>query len=245
MTPKGLLFDYGGTLVDEVRVDQQAGHEWLLSRASHRPSHVTLANVLERAARVTKEVAGQRDEVQLETAWPTLTRLIYDFFGIRFADPMPDLELGFWKASVHTRPMPGAREALERFHHEGLPMAVVSNTGFGEPVIRYELAKYGLADHLAFVLVSSDYSVRKPNVLLYETAAARLKVSPADIWFVGDRLDTDVAGAKAAGMTAVWFNPSGRPYPSSDVVLTVPGWTELPTRIAAAAAVNRPPRQSY
>jgi hypothetical protein len=32
MGPQGLLFDYGGTLVEEVRVDLQAGNEWLLSR---------------------------------------------------------------------------------------------------------------------------------------------------------------------------------------------------------------------
>jgi HAD superfamily hydrolase (TIGR01662 family) len=238
MTPKGLLFDYGGTLVDEVSVDPRGGHEWLLSRASHRPGHVTIDDVLDRSARVGKEVAERRDEVQLETAWPTLTRLAYDFLGIRFADQMPELELGFWKASVQTRSMPGAREALEQFHRWGLPIAVVSNTSFSEEVIRYELARHGLTTHLAFVMVSSDYSVRKPNLLLLETAAARLNVAARDIWFVGDRLDTDVAGAKAAGMTAVWFNRHGQAYPSSDVDLMVPGWPDLVGRVAAHAAAQ-------
>ena len=246
IAPRGLLFDYGGTLVDEVSVNPRAGNEWLLSRASHRPDHLTLEDVLARAARVTKEVAERRNEVQLETAWPTLTRLTHDVFGIRFADPMPDLELGYWKASVQTRAMPGAREALEQFRRWGLPMAVVSNTSFGEPVIRYELAKYGLTDHLGFVLVSSDYAVRKPNVLLFETAAARLQVPAKDIWFVGDRLDTDVAGARAAGMTAVWFNPKGRANASSDADLVVTNWADLVGRVSAqSGAVNRAPGQSY
>ena len=226
-TPKGLLFDYGGTLVDEVSVDLRAGNEWLLSRASHRPAHITLADVMERATLVTKEVAGRRDQVQIETAWPTLTRLIHDFLGIRFDVPMTELEMGFWKASVTTRPMPGAWEALEQFHRSGLTTAVVSNTSFGEPVIRYELAKHGLTDHLAFVLVSSDYAVRKPNVLLFDTAAARLGIPAADIWFMGDRLDTDVAGAKAAGMNAVWFNATQQPGPSQDAHLTVTDWNEF------------------
>jgi putative hydrolase of the HAD superfamily len=226
-TPKGLLFDYGGTLVEEVRVDLRAGNEWLLSRASHRPAHITLADVMERATLVTQEVAGRRDEVQIETSWPTLTRLIHDFLGIRFDIPMTELEMGFWKASVTTMPMPGAREGLDQFHGAGLPMAVVSNTSFGEPVIRYEIARHGLAEHLAFVMVSSDYSVRKPNVLLFETAAARLGVRPEDIWFMGDRLDTDVAGAKAAGMKAVWFDTNRRPETSQDADLTVTSWAEL------------------
>jgi putative hydrolase of the HAD superfamily len=235
MAPQGLLFDYGGTLVEEVSVDLRAANEWLLSRASYRPAHVTLEHVLARASRVTREVAGRRDHVHLETAWPTLTRLIHDFFGIRFDTPMADLEMGFWKASVQTRPMPGARQALERCHRWGVPTAVVSNTSFGEPVIRYELGKHGLADHLAFVVVSADYSVRKPNVLLFETAAARLGIQPRDIWFMGDRLDTDIVGAKAAGMTAVWFNPNKRQDPSRGADLTVPDWDDFMQHVLRAS----------
>src|SRR5262245_47753683 len=153
MAPRGLLLDYGGTLVDEVGVDSRAGNEWLLSRASYRPGHVGLEDVLARAARVTREVAGRRDQIHIETPWSTLTRLIHEPLGVRFEAPMEELEMGFWKASVRTRPMPGARQALEQCHRWGLPIGVVSNTMFGEPVIRYELGKHGLADHLAFVMV--------------------------------------------------------------------------------------------
>jgi putative hydrolase of the HAD superfamily len=56
-------------------------------------------------------------------------------------------------------------------------------------------------------MVSADYSVRKPNPLLFETAAAKLGVAPENIWFVGDQLDLDIEGAKSAGMKAVWLNP--------------------------------------
>jgi HAD superfamily hydrolase (TIGR01662 family) len=256
MPPQGLLFDYGGTLVEELSVDLRAGSEWLLSRACYRPAHVSLEAVLERAGRITKEVAGLRDDVHLETAWPALTRLIHDFFGIQFDAPMAELELGFWRASVQTRPMPGALTALEQFHRSGVSTAVVSNTSFGEQCIRYELGKHGLAGHLAFIVVSADYSVRKPNVLLFETAAARLGIRPEDIWFVGDRLDTDVVGAKAAGMTAVWFNPSNRQDPSGVADLAVADWDafvhhvlEARSRLEGAAqqataAVDRRGQQS-
>ena len=245
MRPQGVLLDYGGTLVEEVTVDLRAGNEWLLSQASCRPADVTLERVLERATRVTREVAGRRDDVHLETAWPTLTRLIHDYFGTRFDLPMAELEMGFWRASVQTRPMPGAHQALEQLHRAHMPVAVVSNTSFAEPVIRYELGKHGLADHLAFVVVSAEYSVRKPNALLFETAAARLGIAPSGIWFMGDRLDTDVAGAKAAGMTAVWFNPTNRHDPSQSSDLTVADWDDFMRRIVEASptleeAVNKP-----
>jgi HAD superfamily hydrolase (TIGR01662 family) len=226
LPPKGLLLDYGGTLVEEVGFDPRAGNELLLARAIQRPEHIGLDQVLDRANRVSAEVAARRDEFHLEAPWPTLSRLIYDFLGIRFADPMAELEMAFWKASVTTKPMPGAREALEEFHRCGVRMGVVSNCSFGQDVIRYELAKHGLADRLMFVMVSAEYTVRKPNVLLFETAAAKLGVACKDIWFVGDRLDTDIAGAKAAGMKAVWFDPGdSRQMDSAD--LKVASWMHL------------------
>jgi putative hydrolase of the HAD superfamily len=233
---KGILFDYGGTLVEEVSTDLRAGNEWLLAHASHIPAGVGLEQVLDRAERITIDVSGRRDRFGIETPWPTLTRLIHDFLGIRFALPMAELEMGFWRAAVRTQPMPGARAMLASCHELNLPMAVVSNTSFSEPVIRYELEKNRLTEHLAFVMVSVDYSVRKPNPLLLETAAARLGVDPHDIWFVGDRLDTDVAGAKAAGMTAVWFNRV-RDQLSEEPHLTIDDWSALVGYLAAEAAL--------
>ena len=240
----GVLLDYGGTLVEEVGFHARAGNEWLLARATFLPPNVTLAHVLERAERVTKEVADRRDQFQLETPWPALTRLIHDYFGIRFAEPMEDLEMAFWQAAVATAPMPGAREALAEFNRHGIPMAVLSNTLFRPEVIRYELDKHGLAEHLAFVMASSEYAVRKPNVLLFETAARRLGVEAEDIWFIGDRLDTDVAGAKAAGMRTIWFRPpeNARPNCADQMAMN---WADVSRIIHAAAGAscsNRSPR---
>ncbi len=229
--PQGLLVDYGGTLVEEAGADVRAGNEWLLGRASYRPPQVTLEQVLERAALVSREVAACREHTHVETPWPALTRLIFDHFGIRFDAPVAELELGFWQASARTRPMPGASEALAQLRGFGMAIAVVSNTCFSERVIRYELGKHGLAEHLAFVMVSSEYAVRKPNRLIFGTAAARLSVAPADIWVVGDRLDTDVAGAKAAGMTAVWFQPrDAAQVPPHGADLVISRWDDLARR---------------
>jgi putative hydrolase of the HAD superfamily len=229
--PRGLLLDYGGTLVEEVRSDARAGNEALLARAFYKPVQITIEQVMARANRVSVEVAARRDEFHLETPWPTLTRLIHDYLGIRYAEPMAELEMAFWKASVSTTPMPGAREALEQFHRSGLRLGVVSNCAFSQDVLRYELEKHGLAERLEFIVVSAEYSVRKPNPLLFETAAAKLGVACEEIWFVGDRLDTDVTGAKAAGMEAVWFQPGNHSQPSPDAsVVKVESWNDLVLR---------------
>jgi len=221
--PKGVLVDYGGTLVQETGYDPRLGHEFLLSRAAFVPSHITPNDILHRANRVSEEVASRRDEFHLETPWPALTRLIHEFLGIRFSHPLSDLELGFWKASVTTEPIPGAREALEEFQRNQIPVGVVSNCSFQQEVIRHELTKHGLDAPLAFIMVTADYAVRKPNVLLFETAAAKLGIEPRDIWFIGDRLDTDVAGARAAGMQPVWFGSTSGGEATDDI-LVAPNW---------------------
>jgi beta-phosphoglucomutase-like phosphatase (HAD superfamily) len=69
---------------------------------------------------------------------------------------MPELELAFWKASVTTAAMSGAKQALDEFRRRGIPTAVVSNCSFGPEVLRYELNKHGLAADLAYIMVSAE-----------------------------------------------------------------------------------------
>ena len=228
--PRGILLDYGGTLVEEAGFDPRAGTAALLARASYVAPGVTLDLVTSRTKRVARATASRRDELGVETPWVSLTRLIHDYFGTRFDVPLTDLERDFWDASVTTHEIPGARSALAALHAAGVPLAVLSNASFTAETIRHDLAKHGLADHLQFVMVTSDYVVRKPSVLLYEVAAARMGLAPSDIWFVGDRLDTDVAGAREAGMVSVWLRPPNAP-PSSDPDVTVDTWAELVQRV--------------
>ena len=225
MAPKGILLDYGGTLVEEIGFDARAGNEALLKLAEHIPPGVTIELVSQRAQAVSEQIADRRDQFGIETPWPALTRLIHDFLGVRFSHAPAELEMAFWKASVKTAPISGAREVLSEFHRCGIPMGVVSNCSFGPEVIRYELGKHGLADHLAFVMVSAEYAVRKPNALLFTTAAARLGLAPEEIWFVGDRLDTDIAGARAVHMKPVWLR--GKNHGECPDALVVNSWEEL------------------
>lgn len=226
MAPKGILLDYGGTLVEECGYDIRAGNEALWARAAYRPTGLTIDDVLARARVVTEQVANRRDQYGIETPWPALTRLIHDFLGIRFQNPLTELELAFWKASASTATMPGALCALREFRDRGIPMAVVSNCSFGSEVLRDELQKHGLDEYLEFIMVSAEYAVRKPNPLLFQTAAARLGIPAQDIWFIGDRLDTDMAGARAAGMQPVWLRGK-QAGEASDLLLSAAGWEEV------------------
>jgi len=54
---------------------------------------------------------------------------------------------------------------------------------------------------------------KKPDSRIFEHALRLARVQPHEALFVGDRLDIDVEGARAAGMHAVWFNHWGGTLP--------------------------------
>jgi putative hydrolase of the HAD superfamily len=231
--PRALLLDFGGTLMVEKPSNHRAGYSQLFDRASIRPAGVTLDDVVDRADRITRAVVSRREETHVEVPWAAVFRLVFDHFGFAFDAPVAELEQAYWDASVRFEEMPGAREALGRIAALGVRMAVVSNTSFGAAVIRSGLASHGIADHMEFIVASADYAVRKPNPILFKLAAARLRLAPETIWFVGDRLDADVAGANQSGMTSVWLSSRAAEGEEAQIRadLTVPDWATLVQRL--------------
>ena len=60
-------------------------------------------------------------------------------------------------------------------------------------------------NHFEFILASSDYGIRKPDARLFQVALAKAGLPPEKIWFCGDTVDTDMEGARRAGMTPVYY----------------------------------------
>jgi HAD superfamily hydrolase (TIGR01509 family) len=99
----------------------------------------------------------------------------------------------------HYRPRPGAAELLENLHRRGLPWAVYSDY----PLTAERLAALGLAPPPEGRLYGPEhFGAQKPAVRPFLSIAAALGRSPDRTLVVGDRPDTDGAGAAAAGMPA-------------------------------------------
>ena len=59
------------------------------------------------------------------------------------------------------------------------------------------------------VAISGELGVAKPDPAIFRFALDKLGIGAANTWHVGDSLASAVAGAKAAGLTAVWLNRGG------------------------------------
>lgn len=58
------------------------------------------------------------------------------------------------------------------------------------------------------ILISDAEGISKPNREIFDRALQRLDLNHAHAVYVGDHPDVDVAGARGAGMRAVWRRDS-------------------------------------
>jgi putative hydrolase of the HAD superfamily len=110
-----------------------------------------------------------------------------------------DYRAGFPSACVL---FPDALRTLETLRASGLKLALITNGSMRMQSRKLEcLALSAIFDA---VLISDAEGVSKPDPRIFHLAVERLGVRPDRALFVGDNLEVDVAGARAAGLHAIW-----------------------------------------
>ena len=136
--------------------------------------------------------------------------------------------VGLW-----TRPMEGARHALDALAALRLRAAVVSNS---DGRAEQHLIDCGVRDGLEFVVDSYLVGVEKPDPRIFAIALERMGVRPERAIYVGDIRSVDERGAEAAGMHFVLIDPhGGYAGPRTPAIREI---GELPDHIAARFATR-------
>ncbi len=128
---------------------------------------------------------------------------------------LDDYRSGFPNACVL---FPDAAQTLSVLRTSGLKLGLITNGS-----IRMQSRKLqclALAPMFDTILISDAEGISKPDPQIFQRALERLNVSPARSVFVGDHPDVDVAGARAAGMQAIWRrDPNGSRMIEADGVI--------------------------
>ncbi len=106
--------------------------------------------------------------------------------------------------------VPGAAELLRAI----TPFArigVVTNNILAEQ--EDKLRQFGLRGLVDELVVSAEEGVAKPDPGIFRRALARLGCEAPEAVMLGDTWATDIVGALAAGIRAIWFNRRGLPSP--------------------------------
>ena len=74
---------------------------------------------------------------------------------------------------------------------------------------RAKIDALGLCGVMDAVVISGEVGMHKPDKRIYLYACDLLGVSPEECIFVGDDPDSDIKGALASGMEAVWLDVLG------------------------------------
>ncbi|MEM4366389.1 MAG: HAD family hydrolase, partial [Candidatus Woesearchaeota archaeon] len=122
--------------------------------------------------------------------------------------------IGIWnKNRLLAKPFPETTAVLEELKTKGLKIGLISNADcFSiEPLLeRFDLAKYFDAMHLSW-----QTGFLKTNPKSFEILLRQLGVSKDETLMVGDSLETDIEGARKAGIRAILIDRKGkRDYPN-------------------------------
>jgi putative hydrolase of the HAD superfamily len=101
---------------------------------------------------------------------------------------------------------PDVEPEMDRLERAGHVLGAITNGNF--PVEKLDVAR-----RFRFVVHAERVGELKPAAAPFLHAAELAGREPERWVHVGDDLDTDVAGAQACGMKAVWINRSGRELP--------------------------------
>jgi HAD superfamily hydrolase (TIGR01549 family) len=204
---EAVLFDWNNTLV-QFRWDDEllvAGHRAALGRDD--PAFT------ERYRELMLGDAAQRPYTEV------LAEL-----GVEDPDAFMDAEHDVWRPAHAV--LGSAQAMLEALRSRGIKTGLVANS-WPDParLLRKDVEAFGLGDLLDVLVFSDEVGESKPQPGIFLRALEQLEVEPFAAMFVGDRLDTDVQGAAAVGMTtvqALWFRADDTPGIEPDFMAFTP-----------------------
>lgn len=114
-----------------------------------------------------------------------------------------------------TKPYPDTREILTRLRSQGTRLAIITNAPWDTParLLRGDLERWRIEGFFDAFICSGEVPWRKPNPAFMLAAAEALGIAADECLVVGDTLESDIAGARAAGMRSAWINRAGAPAP--------------------------------
>ena len=206
-----LFFDCGETLVDETRM--WAGWAAHLG-VSDQAFMATLTDVIARGGHHHEVFRHFQPDFDFDQA-SRQRQTGGDGYGIEQRDLYPD-----------------AAACLSRVRTAGYRVGIAAN----QPVdASNAISALGLTfDHFA---ISEVIGVAKPHPAFFQKLVALADCPPAQVAYVGDRLDDDILPAKAAGMTAIFLGrgPWGRHHANMPerhrADLIIDSLDELPERL--------------
>lgn len=222
MSPRAVLFDFGGTLYDYrcfARAEAESLGE-LVHWAGIRAADDAVARAHRDAMKRVFESYRDRAFYFHRDLFADAARAMLASFGAAADDALLERYRRLqWQGHARDFALrPGVRETLAALRARGLHLGMVSN--IDDDQLEHLLEIAGVRGDFDAVLSSERARSCKPTPAIFEQALASAGCAAGDAIFVGDSLFHDVGGAKELGMRSVliWHRddrdpPDGGPKP--------------------------------
>jgi putative hydrolase of the HAD superfamily len=231
---RAICFDLDNTLWEVEPVLVRAERilaDWLRARYPRIPERFSTDDMFEMRAALLREQPHQAHDFTFLRR-ETLARLAT---AVGYERAVAHEAFAVWHAARNecvpfAEVVPALRALGTRFR-----LATLSNGNA-------DLGAIGLAHHFEISLHAGALGCAKPDARAYGELARALQLKPAEILFVGDDPQADIAGPRGVGMQTVWMNrganlwPSGM-HPADHVIAGLDGLVAL----LHGETVNRAP----
>lgn len=210
-----LVFDLYGTLVDIHTEENDVVWEKTSLYFGYYGAAYTgtsLKTDFQSVMTERESVSGQSYEVYPDIP---IESVMADLFRAKGIHDRAD-ELGFNASQVfriastdYIRVYDGVFEALEALRRKGFRLWLLSNAQ--RSFTAYELRHLGLDNQFDGIYLSSDYQCRKPDFRFYQALLSDQHLNPRACLMIGNDRETDIAGAKAAGLATLYMHTNLTP----------------------------------
>lgn len=210
-----LIFDLYGTLVD-IHTEENA-LVWektalYFGYYGARYSGPELKAAFDQEMHLREAKAGQSYEVYPDIPFDSV---LADLFRARGIHENADI-LGLNAAQVfriasteYIRLYDNVLGALAALREKGFRLWLLSNAQ--RAFTAYELRLLGLTDQFDGIYLSSDYQCRKPDIRFYRALLEEQGLDAKRCIMIGNDRETDIAGAKAAGLSTLYMHTNLTP----------------------------------
>jgi putative hydrolase of the HAD superfamily len=247
---RGVLFDYGETLVRSVRpwIDvKPRALRAVYSSLEREGLKCSFGEFADQSNSVFGEFAAR--ELKSGRDFPDLLkyrRLMARLFPRRSMDwrrmMASEANSVFWRAVLKNYKLQrNAHHSLDKLRGMGSKLAVVSNHHNPDALV-WHLEQIGILEYFSPVIVSAQMKFRKPDRRIFAACLSSMDVAPHEAVFVGDSMEYDVAGAEQVGMITVLMKNArkgdGEPLSEIEPDYVISDLIDVP-RIVAGASERR------
>ena len=205
-----LVFDLYGTLVDIHTEEDDRVWEKTAFYFGFYGAHYTgpeLKAAFQAAMRAREARAGQSYECFPDLPFEETMADLFRAKGVvENADALGINAAQLFRISSldYIRLYPHALEALAKLRKAGYRLWLLSNAQ--AIFTAYELRLLGLGEQLDGIYLSSNYKCRKPDLRFYQALIEERHLDVSKTMMIGNDRQTDIAGAKAAGMATLYMH---------------------------------------